>query len=160
MCLPQLWQRLQMRVLWCYSHTMLLAMYYCRSTLSSIYSWFYYYYYRLLPMFYLQHYWLICTYCIILWTRQSLVTPVLVAYAYHMHDAWCMMHASRTPYLAGGATVGEVHTATELTDTIPEQHTGYISTLQKSEQKPETDGYMEYRCCSWGEPYISCRLVI
>ena len=40
-----------------------------------------------------------------------------------------MTHAnSHTAYLVGGATVREVHTATELTDNTPEQHTAYINT--------------------------------
>ena len=34
-----------------------------------------------------------------------------------------------TPHLVGGVTVREVHTATELADTTPEQHTAYISIL-------------------------------
>ena len=74
-------------------------------------------------------------------------SPILVACSCHMHD---MIMQTHTPYLVDGATVWggvgeatvqEVHTATELTDTT---HTAYIRTKLEiiTCTSHETDGFI------------------
>ena len=70
-----------------------------------------------------------------------------------MHDACKFINFVRWGnYVRGGvvrATVGEVHTATELTHTTPQQHTAYISIIITC-----TNLDIEREYSSWGGPYL------